>query len=139
VALPTRAELLPFLVDALCTAHGLSDRDGILSAVAERESRMSTAVGMGVAIPHARLESAPRLCAAVAVCPRGLDFPVSDGTPVRLVFLLLSPPSAAGLHVQALAAVARLSVTALGSLLAARDAGEFRGVLLRGEEATGKG
>lgn len=134
----TRSGLFPFLVDALCCAHGLPDRDPILSAVAQRESKMSTAVGMGIAIPHARLESAPRLCAAVAVCPGGLDFPVSDGAPVRLVFLLLSPPSAAGLHVQALASVARLSGPLLDSLLGARDAMEFREVLLRGEAAAGK-
>jgi len=135
----TRTELLPLLVDALCAAHGLGDRDRILSAVWEREAKMSTAVGMGIAIPHARLESAPRLCAAVAVCQGGVDFPVPDRTPVRLAFLLLSPPSAAASHIRALASVARISAPLLEALLAARDAREFRELLERGEDAAGKG
>jgi PTS system nitrogen regulatory IIA component len=139
VGVRTRVELLPLLVDALCSAHGLEDRDRILAAVREREEKMSTAVGMGIAIPHARLESVPRLCAAVAVCPGGMDFPAPDGTPVRLAFLLLSPPSAAASHLRALASVARISAPLLDSLLGAGDAGEFLDLLGRGEDAVGKG
>jgi PTS system fructose-specific IIC component len=139
VEVGTRAELLPLLVDSLCAAHGLEDRDRILSAVSEREAKMSTAVGMGIAIPHARLESAPRLCAAAAVCPGGVDFPVPDGTPVHLAILLVSPPSAAALHIQALASVARISAPLLRALLGAKDAREFRELLERGEAAAGKG
>ena len=121
----TRAELFPVLVDALCAARGLGDRDQILSNLEERERRMSTAVGMGLAIPHARVESLPALFAAAATCPDGLDFPVPDGLPVRLVVLLVSPPSAAGLHVQALAAVGRLSGELIADLLSAPDAERF--------------
>ncbi|HXP90312.1 MAG TPA: PTS sugar transporter subunit IIA [Fibrobacteria bacterium] len=139
VEVGTRAELLPLLVDVLCDAHGLGDRDRILSAVWEREEKMSTAMGMGIAIPHARLESVPRLCAAVAVCPGGVDFPSPDGSPVRIAFLLLSPPSAAASHIRALASVARISAPSLEALLRARDDGEFRELLERGEDAAGKG
>jgi mannitol/fructose-specific phosphotransferase system IIA component (Ntr-type) len=126
------------LVDALCQAHGLSDRDRILSAVFEREAKMSTAVGQGIAIPHARVESAPGLCAAVAVCPEGLDFPAPDGLPVRLAVLLVSPPSAAGLHVKALAAVGRMGTVRVADLLASRDAAQFLARLRDGEDPGGR-
>lgn len=132
-AVRTRAGLFPLLVDALCEAHGLSDRDRILSAVSDREAKMSTAVGQGIAIPHARVESATGLCAAVAVCPAGLDFPSPDGLPVRLVVLLVSPPSAAGLHVKALAAVGRMGSVRVADLLSSRDAADFL-ARLRGDE-----
>jgi mannitol/fructose-specific phosphotransferase system IIA component (Ntr-type) len=138
VTAATRAELFPLLVDALCCAHGLSDRDQILSSVFEREAKMSTAVGQGIAIPHARVESAHGLCAAVAVCPGGLDFPAPDGAPVRLVVLLLSPPSAAGLHVKALAAVGRLGQARVCELLSSRDASEFLDRLRADEDLVGK-
>lgn len=137
VAAATRAELLPLLVDAICAAHGLSDRDRILSAVLDREARMSTAVGQEMSIPHARVESAPGLCAAAAVCPAGLDFPTPDGVPVRLAVLLVSPPSAAGLHVKALAAAGRLGPE-VAKLLSSRDAGEFLERLRACEESAGK-
>jgi mannitol/fructose-specific phosphotransferase system IIA component (Ntr-type) len=134
----TRAELFPLLVDALCAAHGLADRDGILSAVFEREAKMSTAVGRGIAIPHARIESAPGLCAAAAVCPAGLDFPTPDGATVRLAVLLVSPPSQAGLHVKALAAVGRLGTGRVEDLLASLDAAEFLQRLGTVEDPVGK-
>ena len=133
----TRAELLPLLVDALCAAHGLSDRDRILSAVFEREAKMTTAVGQGIAIPHARVESASGLCAAAAVCPAGIDFPSPDGVPVRLAVLLVSPPSAAGLHVKALAAVGRLGPGRVAELVSSGDAGEFLDRLGAGEDSVG--
>ena len=67
-----------------------------------------------------------------------MDFPVPDGIPVRLAVLLLSPPSAAGLHIRALASVARISAPLLEALLGARDAREFRELLERDEDAAGK-
>lgn len=138
VAVATRSELFPMLVDAICAAHGLPDRGLILSSVFERESKMSTAVGLGIAIPHARLESASGLCAAAAVCPSGLDFPTPDGIPVRMAVLLVSPPSSAGLHVKALAAVGRLGSATVDKLLASRDAGEFLEHLRACEDAVGR-
>jgi mannitol/fructose-specific phosphotransferase system IIA component (Ntr-type) len=137
-AATTRANLFPALVDALCAAHGLADRDGILAAVFDREAKMSTAVGQGIAIPHARVESVPGLCAALAVCPSGLDFPAPDGIPVRLTVLLVSSPSAAGLHVKALASVGRLGPARVAQLLSSRDAADLLDRLRAGEETAGK-
>lgn len=132
-----RTELFPLLVDALCPAHGLSDRDGILAAIFEREAKMSTAVGRRIAIPHARLESSPGLCAAAAVCPAGVDFPTPDMLAVNLVFLLVSPPDAAGLHVKALAAVGRLGQDLVDDLLGSPDAAGFLRRLAVGEGRPG--
>jgi mannitol/fructose-specific phosphotransferase system IIA component (Ntr-type) len=134
----TRAELFPLLVDALCEAHGIPDRERILTALFEREAKMSTAVGRAIAIPHARLESLTGLCAAIAVCPSGLDFPTPDGETVKLAVLLVSPPTAAGLHVKALAAVGRLEPRRVEYLLASVDAKDFLGRLRSGEETVGK-
>jgi len=131
----TRAELFPALVDALCQAHGIGGSERILLAIEERERKMSTGVGLGIAIPHARLETATGLHAAVGVCPGGLDFPVPDGLPVRVAFLLISPPSAAGLHVQALAAVGRLSKPLIEELVTSPDEAEFLARLVRAEDA----
>ena len=129
----TRQDLFPMLSDALCRAHGLDLGGKILAGVLEREAKMSTAVGQGIAIPHARLEEVPGFLAAAALCPSGLDFPAPDGEPVRLVFLLVSSPATAGLHVRALAAVGRTCPARVRELLACADADEFLARLRAGE------
>ena len=134
----TRVQLFPLLVDAICEAHGLSGREQILTALAEREAKMSTAVGRMIAIPHVRVESVAGLCAGAAICPPGIDFPTPDGEPVKLAILLVSPPSAAGLHVKALAAVGRLGPQMVEDLLASSDAADFLQRLRSGEDAAGK-
>jgi PTS system nitrogen regulatory IIA component len=121
----SRQEVLPALVRAACSAHGLADPDRILSMVLERESKMPTAVGLGIAVPHARIDGLADLHVGVAICASGLDFPVSDGAPVRLAILLLSPTSAAGLHVKALAAVGRISADRVEDLVGSRDGEDF--------------
>lgn len=133
----SREELFPLLVGALCEAHGFDQFDRILSGVLERESRAPTSVGQGIAVPHARLEAATGLLAAAAVCPSGLDFPVPDGEPVRLVFLLVSPPAGAALHLKALAAVGRIPAALSRELRDAVDAADFLARLRGGEIAAG--
>lgn len=70
------------------------DLPALREALLGRESAGTTAVGNGVAIPHARLEGVRRMLLAVArVRSPGLP-PGPDGQPVRLVFCFLSPRDA---------------------------------------------
>lgn len=57
-----------------------------------RESKGSTGVGHGIAIPHARCDEMDALRMAYGQKPAGLDWDASDGLPVRHVFLILAPP-----------------------------------------------
>lgn len=121
----TRAELFPLLVRAIGPSGAGLDPEQVLSGVLEREARMPTSIGLGIAVPHARIAAAPGLLAAVGICPAGLDYSVPDGKPVRLAILLVSPPSAAGLHVRALAAVGRVSSARVADLLDSTDPDDF--------------
>lgn len=57
-----------------------------------RESKGSTGVGHGIAIPHARCDEMEELRMAYGREPAGLDWDASDGLAVRHVFLILAPP-----------------------------------------------
>lgn len=129
----TREDLFPDLVGGLCRAYGWEDRGDLLDGIWQRERKMSTAVGLGIAIPHVRTDRFEGLHAAVAVCPDGVDFGAADGKPVNLVVLLVSSSLASGLHVKALAAVARISKPWIGELLGAREPVEFLERLKEGE------
>jgi nitrogen PTS system EIIA component len=74
----------------------------------ERERIGSTGLGAGLAIPHCKLRELADVVVAVGVSRIGIDFHAADGIPVTLVFLVLSPADAPGLHLQALARISRI-------------------------------
>jgi mannitol/fructose-specific phosphotransferase system IIA component (Ntr-type) len=101
------AELLELLV----ASGDVPDRDAAYDAVMDRESKATTGIGAGVAVPHAKDDSIGQLCLALGVAPHGVEFDAIDGEPVTLIFLILAEPDNPGPHVQTLAQVARLCQT----------------------------
>lgn len=87
----TKDEVLRELVSILPGIAGSEEREGILEAVLEREGRMSTGIGQGVAIPHGKTASVPGMEMAFGIASRPIDFEALDGDPVGIFFLLLSP------------------------------------------------
>jgi mannitol/fructose-specific phosphotransferase system IIA component (Ntr-type) len=85
-----------------------ADYDQVLAAVQERERSMSTAVGLGVAIPHGRAAGVSGVRVAAAVTAGPLDWQAADGDPVRLLFMVVGPESSALEHVKTLARIARI-------------------------------
>ncbi len=79
------------LVEHLDRKCCLQNKEQFYQAVIEREHLVSTGIGMGVAIPHAKLPGYDDFFIAVGVQPRGLDWHALDGIPVRLVFLIGGP------------------------------------------------
>jgi nitrogen PTS system EIIA component len=80
----------------------------VLSAVEERENVLSTGIGFGVAIPHARSFAVRELCLVCGVSRTPVPYDSIDGEPVRLFFLIVGPESSAGQHVKILSRIARL-------------------------------
>lgn len=80
----------------------------VLSAIMAREELMSTGIGHGVGIPHAKTNVGNDLVACFGRSDEGIDFKSLDGEPVYLFFLLLAPEHTTGLHIRALARISRL-------------------------------
>jgi mannitol/fructose-specific phosphotransferase system IIA component (Ntr-type) len=99
----TRDEVIAELVELLVRSGKIDDRQSVLDALYERESRGSTGIGGGVAIPHARCEGIDQTILAVGVAPDGIEFEAVDDEPVKIVFLLLGSPSKPGQTIEALA------------------------------------
>ena len=82
-------------------------RNAVLAALVERESKMSTGMQYGVAIPHAKTNLVSQLTTFFALSQKGVDFCSLDGT-VSTVFVgTLSPLSAVNLHIKFLAEVSK--------------------------------
>jgi len=106
-----KEECFEELIDVLARAGRLPDRTGALEAVRRREEQGTTGIGQGVAIPHGKHASIPRLTAALGLSSDGIEFDAVDHEPVRVVFLLLARIDDPGPHVRALAEIARLIQT----------------------------
>ena len=85
----------------------VSYRD-ILENLTKREKLGSTAVGNGIAIPHATEISLKQPQGFLAILSNGLEFNANDDQPVDIIFLLLAPSNNGSEHLQALASVSRL-------------------------------
>lgn len=87
--------------------QGRLDAPGVVDAALAREAQSTTAVGHGVAIPHARSAavSVPTLVFGRLQAPVEWDAP--DGEPVDLVFLIAVPEDAGKQHLRVLAKLAR--------------------------------
>lgn len=126
-----REELLRSLVHDLFRAGLIAEEREPLEKLLAREAVQSTALGGGIALPHARTAASPvHRLAAVRVDP-ALDYDAPDGIPVDLVFLLLGPPEAPGEHVKLLARIAKFlqEPGVIASLRAAPDSAAFRALL----------
>ena len=77
-------------IDKRCTTK-------ILTALMARESLGSTAIGQGVAIPHAKVDCVSKLIAAFGLSRKGVEFDSLDGEPAYIFFLLVAPQDSAAL------------------------------------------
>ncbi len=104
-----KPDVLRELVGVLRDAGKIRDFDAVLNAVQERESKGSTGLEEGIAVPHGKTPAVSSLQLAIGIAPQGIDFDALDGKPTKLFFLLVGSPDLSGPHVQALADVARLA------------------------------
>lgn len=73
-----------------------------------REHLGSTAMGNGVAIPHARIEGLDRIVGVFARLDHPIEFDAADNKGVDLMVTLLAPEDAGADHLRALAKISRL-------------------------------
>lgn len=99
----TKDGVLEEMVDLVCTSDAVSDRQALLSAVRERERVLSTGIGLGIAIPHAKIPGVSRFVVAVGRHPTGIEFDAIDGRPVHLVVLIAGPQDAQDRYLRLLA------------------------------------
>lgn len=85
----SRRDALVELAEVLGTAPQVKNQAELTKEILRREELMSTAIGLGIAIPHVRLSSVTDLVMAVGICRAAIDdFKGIDDEPVRLILML---------------------------------------------------
>ena len=106
VLVQTKKALFQHLASRAAEFTGI-EPERVADRLADRERLGSTGFGGGVAIPHGRIEGLTRVTGLFVRLATPVDFRAIDGSPVDLVFLLLSPPTDGVDHLKALARVSR--------------------------------
>lgn len=86
----------------------VASRVDVEEGLMSREEAHSTAMGHGMALPHATIEGLPEPVLMVALAPEPIQFGPPDTDPVGVFFVLLSPPGHEGQHIKILARICRL-------------------------------
>ncbi|MBI5200433.1 MAG: DUF21 domain-containing protein, partial [Elusimicrobia bacterium] len=98
------------LMERLCAAEPSIRKEAALRAVMERERQLSSAVGRGVAVPHARLADISRAFVAFGRLSKPASFAATpDAVPIRLIFLVLTPAGSPVVQLRILGRIAALA------------------------------
>lgn len=104
----TKAEALKELTNLLFERKRLKGSGPALDQILAREATESTGIGMGIAVPHARVPGLKSLVCAIGRVPDGIDFFAVDKKPVHLVFLICYPPTQQTTYLNFIASIAKL-------------------------------
>ena len=104
----TKQAVVEELVDLMVAEGKIKDREETVSAVMERERKMSTGMQFGVAIPHGKTNTVENLVTALGFKREGMDFASFDGQPSRIFVMTISPINRTGPHIQYLSEISKL-------------------------------
>ncbi|MBO3065260.1 MULTISPECIES: fructose-specific PTS transporter subunit EIIC [Staphylococcus] len=103
----TRDEAIDDLIDQLDKGDYIIDKNELKDAVLKREAEATTAIGMNVAIPHAKSSAVKQPVVAVMNNKRGIDWESLDGTLPNIVFLIAVPNDSNDTHLKLLQRLSR--------------------------------
>ena len=101
----SKEDVIEKLVDVVFAAKSLPDRELFFEALIDREKLVSTAIGMGVALPHTKLPVYQDFFVSVGILRAGLDWEAIDDSLVRIVFLIGGPEDRQTDYLQLLSSV----------------------------------
>lgn len=101
----TRDEAIKQISERLASQGKIQDQKEYYHAILDREKIVSTGIGMGVAIPHAKLTTVEDFFIAVGVLHQGVQWNALDGGPVRLIFMIGGPDDKQTAYLQILSSL----------------------------------
>ena len=88
VSVKDKAEAIEKLVALHEKCGNLKDRKAYKEGILKREEMGTTAIGMEIAIPHAKSEAVKAPALTAITVPKGVDYGSPDGDPCKLVFMI---------------------------------------------------
>lgn len=131
----SREEAIDMLIDLHDKAGNLKDKKLYKEGILAREASGTTAIGDGIAIPHAKSKAVRNAGLAAITVPEGVDYGAPDGKPSNLVFMIAAPVDG-DLHLEVLSRLMTLlmDMELREELLGAANVDEFINAIDRKEK-----
>lgn len=121
-----KAEAIDALVELQVKGGKIADKEAYRKGILAREEQGSTAVGEGIAIPHAKSEAVMGPSLAAMTVPEGVDYEALDDEPSNLLFMIAAPNDG-DVHLEVLSRLMTILMDEdfRAKLLGAKDKDEF--------------
>lgn len=132
----TKRDILTSLINNISEAPQIKDRKKLEKEIWERESLMSTGIGLGIGIPHIRSSVVRDIVVSVAVNKSDIiDYQTLDEKPVRIVFMVAAAQNQHAEYLKLLASISNLlkNEPFRDKLLAEDDSMKIYNYLTKGE------
>lgn len=131
----TKSEAINSLIALHNKADNLANSGVFKDAILARENQGTTAIGDGIAVPHAKSDSVKKAGLAAITAPKGIDYDAPDSKPTDILFMIAAPLDG-DLHLEILS---RLMVMLMepefcNKLRAAKTTDEFLDIIEKKEK-----
>jgi mannitol/fructose-specific phosphotransferase system IIA component (Ntr-type) len=120
------------LIDLISGTGRVQDIENLRKSIFYREELMSTGIGLGIAVPHVRIEGVTDPVVAVGICPEGIsDYESIDDELVRIVVMIVAGKQQHKTYIKLLAGIVERLKTGnvIDRLCASRDPEEIYRIL----------
>ena len=123
----TKPDVIDEMVDLVNASGNLNDKQEYKEAILAREELSTTAVGEGIAIPHAKTKAVKKACLAAGITKEGIDYEAFDGSLSNLFFMIAAPDGANNTHLEVLSRLSTILMDAdfKNSLIDSKSVDEF--------------
>lgn len=127
----SKSDAIEMLVDLQFKSGRITNREEYKKGILSREEHGSTAVGDGIAIPHAKNAAVIEPSLAAMTVPAGVDYESLDGEPSNLLFMIAAPADGGDVHIDVLSRLMTLLMDEdfHANLLAAKTTDEFLDII----------
>ena len=127
VRVDSKDAAINYLVDLHARVGNITDKAIFKEGIVKREESGSTAIGEGIAIPHAKNKAVTKAGLAAMTVPEGVDYDSLDGQPTNLIFMIAAPEGGSDVHLEVLSRLSMLLIDEdfRKELLASKNVDEF--------------
>ena len=127
VKVDSKDAAINYLVDLHARVGNITDKAVFKEGIVKREESGSTAIGEGIAIPHAKNKAVTKAGLVAMTVPEGVDYDSLDGQPTNLIFMIAAPEGGSDVHLEVLSRLSMLLIDEdfRKELLASKNVEEF--------------
>lgn len=107
-----KENLLIQMMDLVCQSGKVTNKEKAFAEILQRERIMSTGIGKGIALPHAKTDAVSGMAGAIAILAEPVDFDSLDNKKVEIIFMLLGESKNLTAHLKTISEISRYFNTA---------------------------